>query len=490
MPGGPYVEEYSLTSSVGPRLTEYGQYPLIVDLQVRWKPEITEAVTHRRTLLGSGADELNRYHGQAAIAYQVGLLAELQRKCNRAKLVYDRVKGYHADTNPRWFNFYKEIHQYLLDNMHWDQFYVQKYIAEHATSTAIPGTRWFKSKRWSQLEVPEQKHLYELGKAYWEDLLANWDELTNMIVQPNAIGRGIRARSPDVTGIDTSYHFEIPRARQVGFAPWFSTQHAFLGKDVELKVWEKIRDFAEKELGCEVILPPLRRGAYWSDMDQLIRDNPAFVNGDGSQSELNIAIMNGMYNYASDDGVPQWISGTTPTSFATTWSWLQSIPVRCPGLRLTAVGGIGDDQVFIGSKDAISRVQNIPGVWEIDPIGTKYKCLLGVVILDEGKGTFPGLYRITVDRAEKKIPFFAGESLPNEKHPDRITGDIPADSFAVYREIMEHGTLKDTPMLDYIAKHAEEDFYRAWRMTREETLTQMGSNGLDVLPDDYEIDSY
>ena len=128
---------------------------------------------------------------------------------------------------------------------------------------------------------------------------------------------------------------------------------------MERELWLKTKKFAEKMLACEVLLPPIEGGAFWKTIDDRIKDNESFVSGDGSNSEANVATLTQFYNYAADDGVPQWISGTAPTSYVTTWAWLQSLPLRHPGIRPNVVAELGDDQTVIGPKTEIAKIKDM-----------------------------------------------------------------------------------------------------------------------------------
>jgi hypothetical protein len=385
------------------------------------------------------------------------------------------------NTSSKWDDLVKQLHEMAYNGLKYDPYAIDQYVAEHKSSTIIPGTRFTRSKKWSQLTPEELKHLFNICKAYLEELISDWDTMTKKILSPNAVGRGIRARSPKISSLSASYQLEFDRSRQVAFIPFLSAWFAFMTKEVKEAMWTRLKQEAENILGCQVLLPPLAKGAYWKILRDKLETGLNMVNGDGSNWETYSATFTGVYSEAVDDGIPQYMSGAAMTSINATLAMLRSTEIRVPRSgQLECIGVLGDDEVLIG-KD-ISDIKTIPGVWEIDDIATKHRVMLGMIILPDGKGTFPGMYRITVDRADKKIAMQV-----NTLYED-IPSAIPEDSFKYYREIMEYGTLNGEALIDAVAQKQLDEFWDLWRVDRTGLIGELGDYELEVLPEEYQVD--
>lgn len=482
MPGGPYVVEYSFSTRYDTDRGPWSEPAVVVDCAVTWKPEIQEAIKNRNILLGEEARKvLDAYHGQIAIAYTKGLLNQNEKKIGRAKLVWAEVKRLHDETPQEWFDMYHEWVHDMREAMVYDESYVMDYAKQHALSAVVPSTRWTKGKHWNELFSEDFVHMFNVNKARIEDIDDHWETEIKKIWPADMIGGGIRARSPDVPSILQRYLFKVDQARDVGYNFCDSPTWAFIKEDKKQAGWNKILQFAEKKLACKIYLPPVEQGSWWQKMGEAIDKYGSWVSGDGSTWDMHSATLSGMYCYSVDKGFPSWISGTFPTSQHATWTMLQRAYVQ-EGIGKTksmeVIGGVGDDQTFIGSKQQIEKIREYPNIWEIDPIATKYKCFLGVVILPDGKGTFPGLNRITVDRAEKKQPSVIGDTV------EHVKSDIPEDSFNIYRQIQEHGEINSHPMLSYIAKREDLQFYEMWRMNRDNLMQSLGTERFEVVFED------
>lgn len=482
MPAGPYVKDYSLKLSPSSLVSKYGYRQLHVDLNVNWRPETSEMVAARESLLGQGAKEVNLYHSQVSISGQWLLLNEINRKIERTRTrladVQDMSLSVHSQA---WEDCLLGVHQHIRDNLKWDPISIDKYVKEHAASTVIPSSLMYRGKKWSQLSQEELEHLYELTIGYLDYLVANWTDARRQIIRPNAVGRGVRARSPEVQGISTTYSLEVERSRQVAFVPYLSTWFCFMNTSAKQKMWEMLRDTAEQELGCKVLLPPLEGGAYWKTIADLVDAGNSFVNGDGSNWEAWSATIAFLFCQAVNDGIPQYLSGAAMTSFIGTFANLKSTVFRVPNIsKMEAVGVLGDDQVIVG-KDT-SSIKDLEGVWEIDPVATKYKIVLGMVILPDGKGTFPGNARITIDRGDKRLAAKIGDEIQG------ITSPMPPESFNIYHEIMCKGTLNGEPLLTKISGIGDPDFWNNYATNRYDYLAsgeQLFLQMLPEAPDDY-----
>jgi hypothetical protein len=483
MPGGPYVQTWSVVIDRGTKRTELGEYPIIANIEVKWKDVIHEALNKRKAMLKGAQQELDEYHSQCALSNNSLLLNEIQRKINRSKIALKDVIRMKESSSIRWDNLIQQLHEMAYTGLKFDPYEVDRYVEEHKSSTIIPGTRFTRSKKWSQLNGDELKHLYNMCKAYLEELITNWDEMKMKILMPNAVGRGIRARSPKISSLSASYQLEFDRSRQVAFVPFLSAWFAFMTKEVKESLWNRLKQEAENILGCRVLLPPLAKGAYWKIIRDELEKGHSMVNGDGSNWEMSSATLSGVYCEAVDDGIPQYMSGAAMTSLNATFAMLRSTEVRVPQSgRLECIGVLGDDEVLIGPKSVIDTVRTIPGIWEIDDVATRNRVMLGMIILPDGKGTFPGMYRITVDRADKKIAMNIGERYED------IPSAIPEDSFKVYREIMEEGTLNGEALIDAIAAKKMEEFWELWRVDRTSLIGELADYELEVLPEEYQID--
>jgi hypothetical protein len=330
MPAGPYVESYSVILKKGIRRSELGEYPVYALLNVKWKDVVTEAIQNRKNLLGPNQKTLDIYHSQASFACNSLLLNEVKRKINRAKMNYDIVRRLKLNTSAKWDELIYELHMMVRERLKFDISHVDDYIEEHKTSTIIPSTPFNNSKKWSQLSSEGKIALYDLCAAYLEDLENHYDDLRTRILKPNAVGRGIRARSADVESIQATYDLEYIRSRQVAFIPFLSAWFAFLTKEDKDAIWMKLKDTAESILGMKVLLPPIEKGAYWYKIAEAMQSGLQIVNGDGSNWETYSANLSEMYCEAVNDGIPQYMSGTAMTSINATFAMLRCTESRLP----------------------------------------------------------------------------------------------------------------------------------------------------------------
>jgi hypothetical protein len=355
---------------------------------------------------------------------------------------------------------------------------VSKYVKEHESSVCIPSSPLYRGKRWSQLEREELEHILQLVKGFLEWLLSNWEVNRSWIINPQSVGRGIRARSEPILAMSDTYSYDIERARQVAFAPYLSTWYAFMSEQSKLQLWQMLADGAEDILGCKVYLPPLLKGGYWYRIYEDITEGNEFVNGDGGNWEAWSATITQLYCYAVDDGVPQYMSGTARTSFDASFANLKLTEVRIPrSNNLHAIGVLGDDEVILGPENVVNEVRDLEHIWEIDQVATKNRIVLGMVILEDGLGTYPGMARITVDRGDKKIP------IRLDEWSEEITGSMSTEAFDIYKEIAEYGTLHGEPLLKRLHDAKMDDFWEGYRKDRYE---YMGSvmDQIQVLPMD------
>jgi hypothetical protein len=439
-------------------------------------------MTNRKILLGPNQPAIDEYHSQCALSFNSLLINAVQKKINRAKLGYKDVSRIQSNSDQKWDELIYTLHSFVRENLSYDEYALDAYIREHSTSTIIPGTKNTKSRKWSQLQPEGKQHLYNLVDAYLEDLITNWDEMKMKILQPKAVGRGIRGKSPPIPGIQINYSLEFVESRQVAFIPFLSSWFAFMSDSNKLKMWTLVRDFAADKFGADVLLPPLEKGAYWFKVRQAIERGDTYLTGDGSNWETYSALMTQVFAEAVDDGIPQYMSGAAMTSINATVALLRMCETILPRGGIHTIGALGDDLLVTGTQSGIKGIKNLPGIWEIDEVGTRNKIALGMVMLPDYKGTFPGLSRISIDRADKKESFTIGDEVLG------IEGSIPSDSFTIYREIMEHGTLHEEPLVAAIAKKELEEFWKLWRSDREGLLSQLGDVEFEVLPEDYSVD--
>lgn len=457
MPAGPLVDNYSVQLDTSQKRSVYGEYALVARVNVKWKECAPTVLADRKALLGESQQAIDIYHSQAAFSADWLLLNELRRKHLRAKLVLDRVMDDASKTSKLWDELMIELFESELAAMEWDPIYAHNYAKQHATSSVIPGSFGYRSRKWSQLSDEEFRHLFELCKSWLEWLLADFEKNRYQINKAGTIGRGIRARSPDIDKMTDAYTFEIDRARQVQFAPDKSAWFAFIKDDKKQRLYELIRDRASSILGTEVLLPPLLKGQYWAQVADYLDEGHAFVNGDGAQWEFQASVITGTYCLAVDDGIPQEMSGVANTALNNTIAMLRHTEVRVPNIgRMAAVGVMGDDELLIGDQSQVAQVKSIPNIWEIDDLASKHRVILGMCILPERKGTFPGLYRLTVDRGDQRIPIKLGQRIEN------IKSGMSPENQAVYNEIMSKGTLNGEPLITRIAKIQDVQFYEGW----------------------------
>jgi hypothetical protein len=468
------VDQYSLRSRLGNFKNEYGQIPCIVELDVQWNPKIQEVADARRTLIRSNYSEAEDYHSRAAIGANWLTLAELQRKINRTRDYGDKLLNIigkmPASRMKQWRELVWWMHEFVLENMSFDHIYIQKYIKEHKTSSVIPRTTLYRGRRWGQLTLEETKHLYELAKAYLEDLVADRDKWNGRVINSEAPGRGLRARPSPVSTVRNNYKFQIDRTRQVNFVPYLSTWFAFVSPSVKEAIYKRISDTFTSITGIKLLYPPMDKGAYWKKIADYLNDGYSILNADGSNWEMSTCVISDQYHCAVDDGIYQLPSGiafTTNTNSIASCQFFDAHVTDKSGIE--AVGVLGDDIVIIGRQDKLSKIEDLPNIWEIDHVATRIKCILGVMILPDYKGTFPGLRRVTIDRADKAIALKVGEEMGN------IEGTMGPDAHEVYDEIMAYGTLHGTPFLSAIGEVLTEKFWDDWARDKTEFASNLDS---------------
>lgn len=487
MPAGPYVDTYDLKCQISQQRSQYGQFGADLSVDVRWKEAIHDAVEKRDQLFG-GKDrrtEIDTFHSQLAVAFNWLMLNEMQKMINRTRAGIHAVDEYVSAMDPRWDELIQEVHQITHDAMRFDPIEIEKYVREHKSSVVIPRTMQYPSLKWSALNNEGLKYLCDLGKATLEFFLEDWDTRKHLISKPQYVGRGQRARGPDIKAIETQYNFTIETTRKVGSRPDMSTWFAFLPYEAKEKIYRRIKEVASTICGTEILLPAIEAGQYWRKLYDLgQKENTALVTGDGKNWEAFVTRITDVYFEGVNDGIPQLLSGVAMTSVLGTIASFMLAHARWGNLlsQCHALGALGDDLTLAMPRTIEDKFQDLPGVWEIDQIGTKYQCFLGIVMLKDAKGTFPGLHRITIDRADKKVPIKLNASYLN------IGGAMTEDNFKLYHEIMTEGTLHQVPLLDVIAKTVKKAEWEYWVVDKMETLSLEGDTFViipeeDVVPD-------
>jgi hypothetical protein len=345
----------------------------------------------------------------------------------------------------------------MLENFEFDHLLIQKYIKDHKTSSVIPRSLSYRGRRWGQLTHEETKHLYEIAKAYLEDLVGDWDKWNSRVINTETPGRGLRARPTPIESIRSRYSVTIDRTRQVNFVPYLSTWFAFVRPEVKEAIYRRIVDTFTMMTGVELLYPPKDKGSYWLKIAELLDEGFTMVNGDGSNWERSTCTIAEQYHCSVDDGIYQLPSGiamTTNLNSIASAMFFDAYVKDKSGIR--AVGILGDDCVIIGKPDKVNSIESVDGVWEIDDIGTRIKCILGVCILKDHKGTYPGVKRGTVDRADLAIAVKVGQQT------DWIEGTMGPVEHEVYDEVMAYGTLKGRPFLDAIGEYVSDEFWDDW----------------------------
>jgi hypothetical protein len=245
-----------------------------------------------------------------------------------------------------------------------------------------------------------------------------------------------------------------------------------MSKENKERLWMMIRERAELILGCRVLLPPLERGTYWQQIAELLEQDCDLVNGDGTNWEAWTGMFSGIYAFAINDGCPQFATGAALTSVFGTIIVLAISPfIFGDTSKLEAIGAMGDDLVALAKKISARNIENI---WEIDRIATTHRIILGMIILEDRKGTFSGLNRMSVDRGDK------GFHVPLNQWFGPVKGTASTEAASVYVEIMKEGTLQGEPLIDRVALEKEVDFWEGYRKERTEMLASLPNLTVEV----------
>lgn len=478
MPAGPLVEKYSVTLTMEPTVSEYGHPAGRARGTIKWRPEAEDLRQERDLLLGKDRQEIDEYHSQLAVCPTWTVLNQMQKKIERGKTQFDFVQDRAARKSKDWAEAWYAMNQNALDAFSYDQDVVDRYIAEHKVSAVIPPTLSYGSVKWSELNTDQTKHLFEAAKSYLEAKMDNWNDFMMLQWSQEALGMGTRARSPKIDGYVTEFDYVIPQAREIGYNPYISTWYAWMTDDGKKKIYEPMIELTENKYGIEVGFPPLQGGAFWQRLAEYREQGFKLITGDGTTWDLWVTMLINDYSTSSAGGVPGLISGqamTTPGgTFANHMLSEDHIDMRW----VEAIFALGDDKIVILRPDAPDEaVRELPNVWEFDPIATKHTIALGVIVLDDRKGTFSGAYRPTIDRGRDRI------SLTLGKEKSDIVSTMTDENRETYLEIMGKGTLQGIPFIDRIAGLKGESFWDGWRRSRYEYLGGL-AQGFEVLIQD------
>lgn len=464
MPAGPLVRHYRVHTDTGP-MTEYGWPGMNVYLEVNWDEEAAKVEASRQFLFKDRQKEIDLYHSQAAISGTWLLLNELKRKIIKTQDYYDVLTDKLVQSDPAWDELNQGIYDSIYHSLRFDPIYAVKYAQDHESSTIIPSSAGGRGRKWSELDPSELKYIFELSQYFLEDLTTNFDKLRYRTHFSDVPGRGIRARSEQIDGMQSRYKLSYTRSRQVVFCPYLSTWYAFMSTERKLEHWEMLKKGAEAILGVDVILPPIEKGHFWYRLAEYIKDGKVILNGDGSNWETWSATILDLFIESVDDGIFQYMSGTSSTSRNGSFASLKRLEWSFKNMRsrIDAVAVLGDDVILIGDYIDPRDFQE-EGIFEIDDIATRNHIYLGckIWIGEDGgyHGTFPGMYRVTVDRGDKRVPISIGQMS------DPIKSGIDTASKSVYLEIMSEGTLHGEPFIDAIQKIEVEDFWDEWARDR------------------------
>lgn len=481
MPAGPLVAKYEIEVNYGSKPTEYGHPPGLIDVQVEWLPQAEEIHAKRKELLGPDSEEVNVYHSQIAVCPTWTLLNELNRKITRTRDHLDYVQDRAMRADPRWEEGWRKMHEVALECFEFDKEHIEHYVKEHKGSTVIPPTHAYRGVKWGQLEEEDLRDLFESAKSFLEYKIENWDIVRAMQWLPEAMGLGSRARSPKIEGFVTELvKVKVPRARDIGYNPYLSSWWAWMPKYKSHRIYDVMTNVGEDVLGCEIAFPPNLGGQYWQKIAEYIEQGCVLVNGDGTNWDSWVTALVNDYSFGAERGVPGLVSGGAFTTAAGTYANYIITPDHIDMSQVIAIFVLGDDKLVVlkpGSEP--SAVREIPGVWEIDPVATKHTIVLGLVVLPERKGTFSGLYRISIDRGDARIPLKMGQpSGP-------ITSNMNDENRLVYEEIMGEGTLQGIPLIDRISDLDVEEFWTGWRTDRYEYLSTLESSFSVLYDEDY-----
>lgn len=480
MPAGPLVDKYSVTLEMGTNPTEYGHPPGIINATIVWRPEAYEILAQRDELLGPHRQTIDEYHSQFAVCPTWTLLNQLQRKINRTRQHIEYVEDRAMRANRCWADAWLAMNQNALDAFQFDKTHVDAYVSEHDKSSIIPPTRRYGSVKWVDLETSELRHLYNSAKGYLEDKLANWDKFKRLQWKPEALGQASRARSPKVTGLVTEYEAVIGQARDVGYNPYISTWYAWMPGDGPKKVYEPMIQTTENRLGVEIGFPPIMGGNYWKKIAEYKDQGCRLVNGDGTNWDSWVTILLDDYSTSAEKGTPSLISGQAMTTPGGTHTNHMISEDHIDIKHVQAIFALGDDKLVILNENAPDdAVREIPGVWEFDRIATDHVIVLGLVILDDHKGTFPGMYRPTIDSGDARIPINVGQTKVD------IGSKMSDENRDVYYEIMGQGTLQGIPFIDRIAATKPAELWEGWRRNRYEYLGGLEADFAVLYTDDH-----
>jgi hypothetical protein len=140
------------------------------------------------------------------------------------------------------------------------------------------------------------------------------------------------------------------------------------------------------------------------------------------------------------------------------------------GLDIQSIGVLGDDRVTIGKHLSRSSC-HVPNVMEIDQVATRNMIILGMVLVPQQDGshvgTYPGTIRVSVDRG------FKGEGTEPGVWECDIANSMTDDSFKIYLEMASHGTIHNEPVIDFICKYDDDDFWDKYAKNRYKLFGEM-----------------
>lgn len=480
MPAGPLVEKYSITMTMESNASEFGHPAGRVRGTIKWLPVAEELRAKRDILLGDARQEIDEYHSQIAACPTWTMLNQMQKKIDRTRTQIEYVEDRAMRKDRAWSEAWRAMNQNALDAFSWDSEHVDNYVKEHATSAVIPPTLDYGSVKWSELNTDQLKYLYESAKSYLEYKMDHWDEMLRMQWRPTALGLGTRARGPSMTDFAETFDEVIDQAREIGYNPYLSTWYAWQPGDSSKKIYDPMIEISEDRYGVEIAFPPLLGGSYWQKIAEYIEQGHKIVNGDGTNWDSWVTILINDYSTSAEKGVPGLISGQSMTSAAGTFANHMLTEEHIDTDQVEAIFALGDDKLVvlkIGAPE--TAVREIPNVWEFDPVGTRHVIALGLVILDDRRGTFSGMYRGTIDRGDARIRLNLG------KEKKDIGSPMTDENREVYLEIMGEGTLQGIPFIDRIATIDDEEFWEGWRRERYSYLGGLSQQFEVLIQDDY-----
>jgi hypothetical protein len=462
MPPSVFVTDYSAIIQQGD-ISEYGVKEIKADVIVNWDPVVND-LRRSRSNLGV-SEELERYHSRFALSGRNLLLAEVEKQKRQIESQENLLIDLTNQISPRLIPYHIELLKWFKRNLVYDTDHITNYVKTHADRSIVPRTKPYPAVKWRDLTWADFETLFQMVHDTVDAIIEHGiGKDVDMSLDSQMVGRGIRARSAEIPSIKRNYTLTFDRSREVTFTPMLSAWFAFIPYDKQKERYSIIKRCGEKLLhGVELVLPPDRGGQAWVDMHD---PDLEFRSFDGKNWESVSGLLTDCWWGSVWNGYPKLASGISMTYDIST---LASIGRAWLAIKRHELNGNikkmcihGDDINVLGTDLSMKPLDS---TIEEDLVASKYRNMLGWLMLEHGNFTFPGLYRITVDRAPKGESFTMKEMgvikvQLNQKGYDTLTRKVLFEIFGT-------GKIKDIPIVEVLAKLDTDAMHGYYNSTRE-----------------------